>query len=124
MVDTHIYDGKLDNKSIPELKDIIFLSNEEKKIKCMDVYNGYIKKERNKISIHFLMKIIDDIGTEQNYDPTNSLRAEDLLVLCSNFRSNDDFLNELEIQLIDMQSGFCSQGRTHRLFQLVKCYLE
>ena len=102
MLDTHTYDGKLD-----------------KKIKCNEIFNEFIKKSRNILSINFLKKIIDDIGSNNNYDHTNDLNADDLLSLCSILKHNEDFLNELEIQLLDMQSGFCSQGRTHRLFQLI-----
>lgn len=118
-LNTHSYDGKIIPTNLKEkLETASFLSLEEKKRRGEALLN-YAFSENAR---HYLQGIIDDISRPQNYDPTNQLRADDLLCLCYEFRQNEDFNKELEIQLLDMKTGFCPQGRTHRLYQLLQAF--
>lgn len=109
-IDTHTYDGKLNNSIIPE----ILKSDEEKKEECHKFITLKIDKEAKL----FLSKIIKDIGTKSNFDSTNKLDAGNILYSCIKYIDNEDFVKMLEEQLLDMKTGFCPQGRTHRLYQL------
>lgn len=76
----------------------------------------------SQVAIGYLTAIVRDVGTPANHDPSNSLCADDLIVACWEHRMNEDFMRELEAQLEDMRTGFCPQGRTHRLFQLLAAF--
>jgi len=118
MLDTHSYDGRLDSKNINEIDNVRQLSNDDKLL----VINELLEHINTKISdegLFYLKTIINDIGTDHNYDPTNNLRAEDLLYISKYYQDNDDFVNNLDTQLQDMKTGFCPQGRTHRLYQII-----
>ena len=114
-LNTHYYDGKLDLKLLPELDNVKNLSKEDKLIKT----DNLLKSISDPISVKFLKRIINDFGKSSNKDPTNNLIADDLVCLCEAHKNNKDFIESLEFQLKDMQTGFCPQGRTHRLFQLL-----
>ena len=82
-------------------------------------------------SIPYYNAIINDYIHHplQNYDPTNDLYADDLLYLCYQLKYNNTidvvlFTDVLNEQLVDMQSGMCAQGRTHRLFQVVITFID
>ncbi len=70
------------------------------------------------------------INSQANYDPTNDLHADDLLMLCGEILFGDALADKLEFlalltqQLHDMESGSCPQGRTSRLIQVVASYEE
>ncbi len=111
MLNTHYYDGKI-NHAIQSNK----LENVMKKGNELCQLN--LKPE----ALYYLNQIVKDIGTFNNYDPTNNLNADDLICICWLYKDNVDFLEEFEIQLMDMASGFCSQGRCHRLYQLILAF--
>jgi hypothetical protein len=116
-MDTHFYDGKLSASIIKDLNKISKYSDDKKK----DMISMLIEKVDVNASVNMLV-IMNDIGKNSNYDNTNSLNAGDLLYLCSKYSNNEDFIQELNIQLLDMNTGFCPQGRTHRLFQLLLAF--
>lgn len=66
--------------------------------------------------------LLNDLGTPANFDSSNNIWADDLLVLCLPHLDNPDFREAMTEQLNDMRTGFCPQGRTHRLYQLVKAF--
>jgi hypothetical protein len=111
---THFYDRKIQHN--------IKMHVEKQEIKNMGIELLKLTSSFNCVATQFLKQIVDSIGTNANYDNTNDLNVDDLLVLCYNKRQNKDFINELEIQLIDMSSGSCPQGRTHRLYQIIKAF--
>jgi len=117
--DTHTYDGKIAIE-LRGLEEASTLSVEEKKERCKLLLDFKI----NEVAQRFMKQMINDIGTPANYDGTNKLCADDLLVLCAKYDKNEDFLQNLEIQLQDMHTGFCPQGRTHRLYQLLLAFEE
>lgn len=114
VLNTHTYDGKLNRESVGELT----LSETEKKERA----NELLSYVSDNVAKHFLRQIIDDFGKPANFDPSNSLRADDLVCLCWTHRENKDFVSLLQLQLRDMSTGFCPQGRTHRLFQLLLAF--
>lgn len=111
-LNTHSYDGKI---KIGELLDEI--SIEQKRDRCIEIRNSVFQKISKK-ALYYLDEIISSIGTSKNVDDTNGLVAEDILCRCWPMKENNDFIVELELQLLDMETGFCPQGRTHRLFQV------
>lgn len=120
-LNTHYYDGKIDTSLLPKLKDFSVLSLEEKK-ETAEKLRSKVKSSFSSLAMKYLNHIIFDIGTNSNIDTTNNLTADDLICYCWSFKDNNDFIKELEVQLEDMNTGFCQQGRTHRLFQLLKAY--
>ncbi|MEO6068782.1 MAG: hypothetical protein ABIQ41_12480 [Gemmatimonadales bacterium] len=118
-MNAHAYDGKLSLTLLP----IIELTLEEKRLRGLELIEAVKTKNINPIAISFLRRIVKAIGTAANKDNSNNLCADDLICLCWYHRENSDFLAELEIQLLDMRTGFCPQGRTHRLFQILLPYI-
>ena len=111
MLNTHSYDGKIENR-LP----VININISEKKIRGEELLNC---AKMNPIAIKYLTCIVNSIGENTNIDNTNHLNADDLISLCWLLKENKDFMKELEIQLLDMQTGNCPQGRTHRLYQIL-----
>jgi hypothetical protein len=111
---THYYDGKIATEFIKE-PDVAFLEHES------DVAVLRTKLV-NPLAINVLNVMLNDWGTDANYDPTNNIRVEPLLIKCLDFVDNPDFVSLFETQLVDMLTGFCSQGRTHRLTDLVRVF--
>lgn len=112
VTDTHTYDGQLNQ--LPELSEIQLLSIIQKKERGQELLELI---DQNKAL--YLRDIISNMGSSVNFDPTNNLWADDLISLCWVYRHNPYFITELEIQLTDMSTGFCPQGRTHRLYQII-----
>ena len=120
-LDTHTYDGKLDITLLPDLIAITELPIDYKLERAHDI-RTIAAMTFNPLALHYLDGIISSIGTSNNKDPTNGLSADDLLCLCWLYRENSSFMIELETQLLDMGTGFCPQGRTHRLFQTLMAF--
>lgn len=115
---THTYDG-----NIP--KSLVFVEGQMLPINdnVVDVIIDkaiILKFQPEAIFRLHIMK--NDMGTLNNYDATNDLWVDELLMLCARHVHNIDFMQELHIQLMDMETGFCPQGRTHRIFQLLFCF--
>lgn len=114
MLNTHFYDGKITN----ELSYVKDLSLTDKHQCGQDLLILF----EHKPAKHFLNIIVNDMGTDANVDYTNQLNADDLICLCWIHRENEVFIKEFEVQLLDMATGFCPQGRTHRLYQLLLAF--
>ena len=121
VLDTHTYDGKLDITLLPDLAFVADLSIDEKMDRARDI-REVAESTFNPAALHYLDGIINSINTSENKDSTNGLVADDLLCLCWIYRENSEFMIELETQLLDMGTGFCPQGRTHRLFQTLMAF--
>ena len=102
------------------------------------------KSDSNKLAFKYFDIICESIGHPSNYDPTNKLHACDLLYLCCELLTflksqteekeeappkekegdgggdtpPDTLMEILLMQLNDMHTGSCPQGRTTRLFQV------
>jgi hypothetical protein len=118
-LDTHSYDGNIDTGQLPDIIEIANISLEEKKARGVELLNTI---NINPIAKNFLNIIVSNMGTAANYDGTNKLCADDLICLCWIYRENVDFIAILQDQLMDMATGFCPQGRTHRLFQALLAF--
>ena len=110
MIDVHTFDGKLLNKfNITKI-----FSNNEKKKYFLE-FKSELKSQEAKSCVAM---IINHINTMNNYDPTNKINAEDILMEIINM----DYINILDFideQLSDCYKlGQCPQGRTTRLFQI------
>jgi hypothetical protein len=72
--------------------------------------------------------IVNNSKSNENYDPTNDLYADDLLYICGiiaeNIPDKDSFVSTFNEQLTDMSTGMCAQGRVHRLFQIIIAFEE
>ncbi len=110
--DVHHYDGKL-----PIILEKIFTKDEK-----LDLIKLLVPKLTNPLAqtmIYKIGKTIIDDGTD-NFDDQNNIDASDILanILSKNY---DEILELLEEQLIDMYNlGQCPQGRTTRLWQILK----
>lgn len=121
-LNTHNYDGKLHITDLPQLLVIKELPLDQKRQRGLELLEAAKVKKINKRAISYLRKIISSMGSTSNIDSTNKLVADDLICLCWEHKDNPIFLSNLEDQLIDMRTGFCPQGRTHRLFQILLAF--
>ncbi len=112
-LETHNYDGEIINE-LP-LNDIKLMSVGEKKAAGNILIAKFLGA--NPQALQYLRMIVNDIGTSNNFDSTNNISCDDLIYLCSKYKDDTVFIKELEIQLLDMSTGFCAQGRSHRLYQ-------
>lgn len=121
-LNTHTYDGNLSINHLPDLIYMNKLSLDEKKQRGLELINAATKIFINNQALIFLNNIVLSMGTSANIDITNGLIADDLICMCWIYKDNHEFLSVLETQLIDMATGFCPQGRTHRLFQILLAF--
>lgn len=122
-LNTHTYDGKIDISQLPDLILVKELTLYQKKDRGNELIISARKIPINPVAISYLENIVASMGTPSNIDNTNGLIADDIICICWAYRDNSDFMSVLEMQLIDMATGFCPQGRTHRLFQTVLAFV-
>ena len=135
--ETHTYDGQLGERKA-ELKKHLERASSQGRERKLELF-GKLAAHLRTINGHtpqaemYLSIIIQDFAQSNsgpNYDPTNDLFAIDLLVLCAELCFHDDASvakeasELLNAQLTEMATGFCAQGRTHRLFQVVASFSE
>lgn len=124
-IDTHFYDGKLENSMnsiIEHLKRVHGLNIEKKKT-CLDEIKIRISDRCNVLELEALDRLITQ--KIELLDESNNLYVKDLLFLCYEkivIEQNEDFVQEFLIQLQDMHTGFCVQGCTTRLLQILLPY--
>ena len=121
-MDTHTYDGKVPN-------NIIKRTNEERKAAVEELImliKKYKDGSENIVGFCNLITIFNDVGNNSNYDHSNDYSADDIIFeLISQLKNKDeefikDIIKLICIQLQEMSSGMCPQGRTHRLYQIYK----
>lgn len=125
----HIFDGQLlEAKALLSvyLESAAEVSSEDK-IMAFEQLKTFIQPNLNfDIIVNDFKTFGHNLGS--NYDPTNELYADDLLYLCAilleKLDNTDEFLFIFNQQLIDMSTGMCPQGRTHRLFQIIMAFKE
>ena len=120
LTETHFYDGQLEKAVLEADLSRASQKTSEEKLAAF----GLLRSLLPKITHHNFDVIVRDfIRTGRtkgaNYDPTNDLYADDLLYLCSELSSDPVLIDLLTAQLVDMSTGICPQGRTHRLFQVL-----
>ena len=123
---THSYDNNISNDIYKYLEPLIIETKKvprDDKLLLFDKLRSLIKKD--KLATTYYDKIISDYinNNNNNIDPINKLDAIDLLYIISLYQSEKQDITDLLIeQLRDMQTGFCPQGRTIRLIQIINLF--
>jgi hypothetical protein len=123
---THFYDHKL----IPA-KDLVptkwkqFEIDERRKM----LEKFCHEKISEPAAKHMIKNIIRDIGAPANYDSTNDNYADEIFANiiytidnCTDKEQITSMYEIIGIQLMDMYSGQCAQGRNTRLFQIYNAF--
>ena len=133
-VNIHQYDGQIDTSELRnELTRVRQIPYEQK----MEILTSFLEVlqddscksiYKNRRSFNPLMNIIRDSreGVHPqgpNYDPTNNLYAEDLVVMLAQkilhpCVDKTDFIDVLFLQFNEMTTGLCPQGRATRMYQI------
>src|SRR5205085_12636761 len=108
-MNVHVFDGEIDTSHL------VVVVNDTGTNKLMNLELSLIAKRNLKI-------LIDAIGTKRNYDHSNKIDGDDLIYMCNDYLDNQHFVANLNVQLEDMSTGLCAQGRTHRLYQLLLAF--
>jgi len=127
---THFYDKHISKEALEKIEPFILISkniNQEEKLS----YFYTLRKElelikSDKIGIKFYDKMIDSYVKDdgKNYDPINKLDPIDLLYIIYLIQKyNKEILLILGEQLNDLRTGFCPQGRSVRLIQIILAFL-
>lgn len=98
--------------------------------------NNKYYEYKNNINVEFSKKLnnhfINIMVNNDIYDESNKMYVSDLIFLIAIYNFNEEIQNyknhkidefvllELNIQTEDMKTGFCPQGQTTRLFQIVQ----
>lgn len=127
---THYYDRIMSKEILEKIKPYAALSRDitkEDKLVCLRKLRAVLEKLNPKpIAMKFYDGIISSYIQEdgKNYDPINKLDPIDLLyTIYLIYQQNKDILLLVPDQLEDMKTGFCPQGRTIRLVQIIKIFL-
>ena len=107
--DIHILDGKL----TPHIHKVDYKGTPEDIDKIKELTNLPLSPE----ALNVLGILINEIGTANNYDNINNVSIDNLLFELASFipTFNSDNIELLNIYLIEMKTGLCAQGRSHRL---------
>lgn len=130
LINTHQFDGALrqeKQKSRPRqrLERIQALSQEQREQYMLSILTRWQPKLPPR-EAHMLGRIAADMGRPPNYDNTNDLWADDLLLglyLYVPKSSERCLLSTLSIHLHDMLTGSCPQGRVIRLWQIWRAFI-
>ena len=116
-IDIHIYDGNIEYK----LSNQIIELDTSIKLSKILLDKDKLQSKLTLKALNYYNLMLNELNIN-NYDNKNNVMLIDLLYLCSNKIDNDDFINMLNEQLEDMETGFCIQGRTTRLVQLLSAF--
>lgn len=135
-LNTHYYDGKLSKlytvDFINKLEEVSKIQKETK-IACFQKLVSLVKTKQGLRNLQTIIRDLEKFGRSENspnYDGANKLHTCDLLMICCELLGKDDaekvddFLQLFNIQLAEMSSGMCAQGRTTRLFQIINTMIE
>lgn len=125
--ETHYYDGKLDLSKLKlkaELDRAQTVSFEDKQeaFCCIkrELKGQCLAEEWCNVN-----RLIDE--KDMYYDPINDLHVDGLLWLCYEkimIENNRIFEEHFKQQLQDLDTGWCVQGRTVRLLQILVAFVE
>lgn len=127
-INTHHYDGILCNLRYLIQSDLDRVASIEKTSAFEELIKIVTSQNPPPHAVVWLNAIIQTYVTHgkggENYDPKNDMYACDLLyIVYERIIRKDEmsprYLEELILQLEDMQTGPCPQGRTTRLFQIL-----
>ena len=127
---THYYDnnmGKEVFEKINQFRNTKDEINKDEKLSCFNNMRVELENIKTKdIAMKFYNQIIESYIQEdgKNYDPINELDPIDLLyIIYIISKNNNTVISLLADQLEDMKTGFCPQGRTIRLVQIINSFL-
>jgi len=143
---THSYDNKISQDIYEKIKPLIVLTgsiSKEEKIKGFSKLRS--KLTNNVVGLKYYDEMVNNYVTNvtnnndnntnnsnnsgnnpgnSNYDALNNLNAIDLIYIVYMIsEKNDEILSIFSEQLLDLQTGFCPQGRTVRLIQTILPFL-
>jgi len=110
-LNTHTYDGHL----LPLKQEFSSLLDDPDKEKEIEKLRELIT---DTTALSFFDKIVLNRNHQSNFDKSNGLYAFDLLYILAVYREKIP-INTFEEQLCDMETGFCPEGKTTRLYQLI-----
>lgn len=126
---THFYDNNISKEVISKVNLLIDkyknISKDNKLIAFNILKENIINLDNNKesIAIKYYDQIINS-NNNNNYDPINKLNAIDLLYIVYIISREEMYIiSQLKEQLYDLNTGFCPQGRTIRLLQIINPFL-
>ena len=127
---THFYDKNISKEALGKIQPFLRISNNVKKEEKLS-YFDILRKElelvgTDKIGMRHYDQMINSYKKNdgKNYDPINKLDPIDLLYIIFLIqKDNKEILIILEEQLIDLRIGFCPQGRSVRLIQIIQAFL-
>lgn len=110
--DTHYYDNKIDPDIIRIINNLNIPNNDLNNLR-----NKLIESKINKTGLSYFDKIITN---KNNYDPVNKLDIIKLLHIIDHLSNdNSEIITIMKEQLDDLKTGFCLQGRSIRLLQII-----
>lgn len=117
-MDLHLYDYKIN----AEYSDISYMDLGNRIMHFISLARK-VYRHLTVAEYTMLNRIVRADGSLDNHDKTNNIRADDMLILIDIYvKITPDFVTDFRIQLNDMYTGMCSQGRAVRLYQLYKAY--
>lgn len=130
-INTHFYDGKL-NETIRYIFDILktdLKTDPKTHPKNYPEYFAHLRSLFVPYSTALSITYFDMLVKSPAIDPINNLDAEYLLYICSLIAihpkvDQKDFFEIMNIQFEDMATGFCPQGQTIRLLQLIHSFVH
>ena len=126
---THFYDNNISQDILDKIESLMLTSKDiskEDKLLCFDKLRNKLKSlNTSVIAMKFYDQIIESYVNDdgKNYDPINKLEPIDLLhriFIIS--ETNHEITVSLKEQLEDMKTGFCPQGRSIRLIQIINAF--
>jgi len=135
-LNVHYYDGHLE-PSINAVRKWLSLAGAIPRPSKILAFQSFLACVTPSITMPFLnnlhtiineYSLRDRIKESGNYDSANDLYADDLLYVCylvlgritKDEAVKSSFLSTLDLQLKDMSTGMCAQGRCTRLLQLLQ----
>lgn len=137
-LNAHFYDGHI-SYAIDFFKEELSIiqqkSKEEKNASLQILRELLVKKGLTQKATMCLNSITSNINCKSNYDSKSKINAADLLYLIYEYIikeidyenkitleeniNKSEYINLLIVQLDEMASGMCPQGRVNRLFQVL-----
>lgn len=117
LLNVHEYDGKLTFIIPDEVKNMKF----EDKINQINKFREPFNLKLTTTAFDYFNRSYEELK-QNNFDDKNNVNYVDILYLCYKNIDNDDFIKMINEQFEDMQTGFCIQGRTIRLIQILQAF--
>jgi hypothetical protein len=140
MLNAHHHDGQMtssssliyrERKVLDDIKMMSMTTKEPVIQSFMNSIVGVNVQENNQVSRQYLTTIFIAKNSTPNIDSTNGMSAYDILYMLAiewvniNIKHREEinaFASEFFLQLLDIQTGTCPQGRVSRLWQIAYTY--